>query len=400
VELFRRRGWLVAATSHLTTVLFASLMMATLYLLILAATYTVLDRSSPHLLGPAAESPLRWALWVAVANALAEGVLLFLGAIPQIRSVAKGYRQGDFLAGKLKITGRHREQPQGLVRAAYFLRSVAVSVMATLLAFVYIGNFALDRSTARIAVISVLALRAAEATGIAVDLLRSRRRREPTFNVPAEFDRQLENLLHRQYPRRAGLTPTEFSRLIEPLKDLLIEPDQPLEQPIRPGRIPFVIVSRQELIPADTAMRLVERRRKTGSSVIDPDELRRFEPIPTVEVPDGLVYLLIDIDVGWETRNLSADEALRQIEGRGRSPLTLEEGIALVTHYPDVVDDTVGFFMPGSRRGGSMLAVLSVSKDRPRLGWWQAGLQSSLLGTPSCRTRRGSAAAVDETPTL
>jgi hypothetical protein len=272
-------------------------------------------------------------------------------------------------------------------------------VVATLFALVYIGNFALDGSTVRITLISVLALLTVERAGVVLKFMRSRRRQEATFELPAEFDRQLDNLLQRGYPRCAGLTPTEFSRRIEPLKDLLIELGQPPEQPIRPGRIPFVIVIRQELVPADTAMELVERRRKTGFSVIDPDELRRFEPIPTVNVPRGLAYLLLDIDMGWETRNLSADEATKQIEARGRSPLTIEEGIAFVTHHPEALDDTVGFFLPGSRNGGNMLTGLSIRKDKPRLGWQQAKLQSPWIGTPSCRTRLGSAAAVDETPT-
>jgi hypothetical protein len=118
VELTRRRGWLVAATGVLAIMLIGSLMTAALYVLILAATYTVLDWWFPGALGPVAESPLRWALWVGVANALAVGVVAFLTAIPQIRSIAKGYRPGDFLAGKLKITGQHRGQDRGLVRAA------------------------------------------------------------------------------------------------------------------------------------------------------------------------------------------------------------------------------------------------------------------------------------------
>jgi hypothetical protein len=223
------------------------------------------------------------------------------------------------------------------------------------------------------------------------------RREDPAFDALAEFDRQLENLLTLGYPRHAGVTPIEFTRRIEPLKELLTGRDEALQQVHKLGRIPFVIVIRQELVSADRAIRLVKHRGNTGFSVIEPYELRWLEPIPTVALPDGTAYLLIDIDLGWETRNVAADEAQKQIEARGRSPLTVEEGIALVTHHPETLAINAWFSLPGSRRGESQITSIRISKDRPKLGWWAAGKPNIWLGCPSCHKRLGSTTALNVT---
>ena len=44
-------------------------------------------------------------------------------------------------------------------------------------------------------------------------------------------------------------------------------------------------------------------------------------------------------------------EALPVILGRGRTPLTIEEGIAVVTHAPQLLEKNRCFMLSGSRRG-------------------------------------------------
>ena len=148
---------------------------------------------------------------------------------------------------------------------------------------------------------------------------------------------------------------------------------------------------KRELAPPHEAIERVERRDKQGFSVIDPDDLATFTPIESVELPGALVYLMIDVDTGSDSRNVTPDAALETIASRGRSPLTVEEGIALVTHYPEAVAKNAGFSLLGSRCGDRRVAALWISQDRPKLGWCWAGNPHTWLGSASCASRIGPA---------
>jgi Family of unknown function (DUF5701) len=208
-----------------------------------------------------------------------------------------------------------------------------------------------------------------------------------TDEIVAEFDRQVENLIEKGYPGLAGLRAAAFRRRLAPLRELASR----LESQDRPpgsDRVPFVIVVGRELAPAERAIELVERRGRTAFSVLDPDELQRFVPIDGA-ASRGSTHLLIDIDTGADTRNVTPDEALTRIVARGRSPLTVEEGIALVTHYPEAVARTAGFSLPGSRCGDRRVTALWISEGRPKLGWCWAGNPHTWLGSASCADRVG-----------
>jgi hypothetical protein len=142
-----------------------------------------------------------------------------------------------------------------------------------------------------------------------------------------------------------------------------------------------------EAPPSSPGLELVERRGKTGFSVLDPDDLRRFEPIETVELPRGSAYLIVDVDTGRDTRNVTPSDALERIEARGRSPLTIEEGIALITHHPEAVAKNGGFALPGSRCGDRRVTALWISAGRPKLGWCWAGNPHTWPGSASCARR-------------
>lgn len=147
------------------------------------------------------------------------------------------------------------------------------------------------------------------------------------FDVRAEFGRQIYNLLAKGYPRVAGLTSTEFLAHIYPLLSRVTELGRETDA------IPFVIVVRSDLAARGETIGLVERRGEAATSVLDADELKLFEPIKEVTLPDGLAYLMVDIERGADTRNATPDEALEIIDASRRSPLTIDEGIALPLHY-------------------------------------------------------------------
>ncbi len=190
-----------------------------------------------------------------------------------------------------------------------------------------------------------------------------------TTHARAELDRQVGVLLERGYPA----TLTEDAA---PLQHCLGEVDGA-----------FVLVA--PLIPPAAATELVEREGATGFSVMDADDLARFAPIASVRLPAGGAYLLTDLDLGAGNRNVTPDDALVAIETAGRSPLTIDEGIALVTQRPESVARNAGFSLCGSRCGDKRVAALWISKGRPKLGWCWAGNPHTWLGSASCSRRVG-----------
>jgi Family of unknown function (DUF5701) len=154
-----------------------------------------------------------------------------------------------------------------------------------------------------------------------------------------------------------------------------------------PGRIPSVLVPAREALSAGEAIRRVEREGKGALSMLDDEELARFVPIEGVELPAGPAYRLVDVDTGHATRNVTPDDALVSIRAAGRSPLTIEEGIAVVTQHPGTIAPNDGWSLLGSRCGDRRVGALWISKGAPKLGWCWAGNPHTWLGSASCAAR-------------
>jgi hypothetical protein len=157
--------------------------------------------------------------------------------------------------------------------------------------------------------------------------------------------------------------------------------------PTTTGRIPPVRVPAREALSAGDAIRRVEREGKPAVSMLDDEELARFVPIEGLELPGGAAYRLVGVDTGHDLRNVTPDDALAAIRAAGRSPLTLEEGIAVVTAHPGTIARNDGWSLPGSRCGDRRVCALWISKGAPKLGWCWAGNPHTWLGSASCAAR-------------
>ena len=120
------------------------------------------------------------------------------------------------------------------------------------------------------------------------------------------------------------------------------------------------------------------------------EEMSSFQPVEGIQLPEGIAYLMVDIDTGSETRNVTPNEALAFIAQKNRSPLTLEEGISLVTHFPNILQKNEGFSLLGSRCGDRRVTALWISDKKPKLGWCWAGNPHTWLGSASCLSRIGA----------
>jgi hypothetical protein len=132
----------------------------------------------------------------------------------------------------------------------------------------------------------------------------------------------------------------------------------------------------------------VETIASVGFTTMDADDLARFVPIDGIEIP-ARPYVLTGVDTGRAFLNVTPDDALRAILAAGRSPLTIEEGIALLVQQPDVLRTHNAFSLLGSRCGDRRVPALWLSRGKPRLGWCWAGNPHTWLGSASCATRVG-----------
>jgi len=202
------------------------------------------------------------------------------------------------------------------------------------------------------------------------------------------FDSQLQTLIDRGYPAALDLTPSDLTARLEPLRAIAVTLDQS-EPDFEAGHIHFVIVIPG--IDATTAMSIVERRGKTGTEKLFPRQPVDFQPTPDLGIPQGFAYLLTDIDRGRDSINVSPHDALIRITRQSRFPLTIHEGIACVTQYPEFLAKNNCYTLAGSRHPGDkrVPAIWINAKGNPHLGWCWDGNPHTWLGTASCARRFG-----------
>jgi hypothetical protein len=205
-----------------------------------------------------------------------------------------------------------------------------------------------------------------------------------------EFDRQITNLLQKGYPKIADLEKQEFIKQVEPLKKTLNNITLP-EADLNKGYLPFVIVIKTEMVTSEKAMALTEKNGKKGVTILRPHTSQNFKMIDEISVPKSRAYLLLDIDRGKKNINLPPNEAMKLIKKAGRSPLTLDEGIAIVTHFPGFLIKNNCFSLLASRTGTDQRvpAIWINAKKEPNLGWCWDGNPHTWLGSASAISRIG-----------
>ena len=200
-----------------------------------------------------------------------------------------------------------------------------------------------------------------------------------------EFDRQVDALTLAGLPAHLDLSDTCFRAFLEPLRDRLPPP------PKTGGRIPFVVVV-PDLAVADV-LGAVYSVGGAGFTTMEPDDLARFRPLPELDVPTG-PYLLVDVDTGPDTLGMTPAEVLPRLVARGRSPLTIAEGLSVLATDPGVLRARNAFSLLGSRAGDKRVPALWTSARRPRLGWCYQGAPHTWLGSASCAGRLGKSRQV------
>jgi Family of unknown function (DUF5701) len=169
--------------------------------------------------------------------------------------------------------------------------------------------------------------------------------------------------------------------------------------PDEPGA---VIAVHPRLAPARVLAPLLRHRENAGFVVTDLTDLAEFEPISGVAIPDAPLYLVHDVDRGDDMRNWSPDESLPAITERGRTPLTISEGISWLLQEPKHLEANHCFMTIASRKrarrgldartpaiwiSGGTGRDGPANRGAPKVGWCWAGNRHTWLGMASASRR-------------
>jgi len=212
-------------------------------------------------------------------------------------------------------------------------------------------------------------------------------------DTEAEFIRQVNNLIDKGYPKLAGLSERMFRTKLMPLKTA-VRKVKNAKPDLEKGTLPFVLVIKSDWIPSDKMMKKVERAGKKGVVAMQPCRPDQFSAIESISIPEGQAYIIAGIDRGRKSLNVRPEDAMKTIKKARRSPLTIDEGIALVTHVPDFLMKNNCYSLLASRRKDQRVPAIWINGARaPKLGWCWDRNPHTWLGSASCKDRLGTADA-------
>lgn len=205
-----------------------------------------------------------------------------------------------------------------------------------------------------------------------------------------EFDRQVHALAASGIADVVGVSVGEMeASLLELLPRL---EDVPGRVPGAPAGADFVVVPDLSTVDLDDLPPLLRLPGSDRPGILDrnhgPEGLRDYRPLPGLDVPARGAYLLVGVERGEEFCGVRPGDAVVEIERRGRTPLTIAEGIALQLVLPALLEKNKCFMLAGSRRGDRRVPALWISDRAPKLGWCWEGNPHSWLGTASALGRR------------
>lgn len=217
---------------------------------------------------------------------------------------------------------------------------------------------------------------------------------DPGASAAAELDRQVRAYVDLGVAALHGWSADALAARVAPLRSALGSGAQPGPAADGTGRrtpaddhVPFVLVLDGATDRLNATVPAMRRAGRVGVSVIDDDELATYRPLDDVAVPDG-PYLLRGVDTGTQFCGVPPEQALRTVRERGRTPLTVAEGVALVVVRPEMLRPNRCFSLMASRAGNQRVPAVWLSERRPKLGWCWDRNPHTWLGAASAEGRR------------
>ena len=204
--------------------------------------------------------------------------------------------------------------------------------------------------------------------------------------VGTELGRQIDTLVGLGYPELAGMSELEFRRAAQALRAPL-EALEIAEPRARAEGAAFVLVVNRSLVSVServARLSIGERPGTLSRHMADVDSFRAV-----VEVPKGPVYAVLGVERGEEFLDARPSEAAPVILGRGRSMLTIEEGISFLHACPEALEKNRCFHTGASRHSDRRVPALWIAERAPHLGWCWENNHHTWLGIASCAARVG-----------
>ena len=195
-----------------------------------------------------------------------------------------------------------------------------------------------------------------------------------------EIQQQLDRIVALGYPDVADMSADAFRKLACPLLKALENSD--LGEDI-------LLVPTRELVSPESLISRTSINRMAGFTTMPPRDIASFLPQNGLEQPEGPFYLVISPHTGGSYLNREPDVARKLIDSDERLPLTLEEGLALVTQHTDWLESKNGFNLLGSQSADGRVPSIWMSQGAPRLGAVWPNSRHTWLGNAYCMDRLG-----------
>ena len=195
---------------------------------------------------------------------------------------------------------------------------------------------------------------------------------------------QMDRLVSVGVAELAGMTSDAFGELADGLDD------------------DGIVCVHPALVAPSLLAPLLHHDGKPGFVVEDMTDLDEFSPIESVHLPDRPVYLVRGVDGGDDLLDWTPNAALPEILGRGRTPLTISEGISWLLQDPGRLEANRCFMCVGSRKAtarglDARTPAIWISRgtgrdgrarrNAPKVGWCWAGNHHTWLGFGSTTGR-------------
>ncbi|PWD50019.1 hypothetical protein C8046_04345 [Serinibacter arcticus] len=209
---------------------------------------------------------------------------------------------------------------------------------------------------------------------------------EPDDDARAELERQLRAYSELGVLEVLGLEAADLAARLEPVVESMEKLPTHGAWAHDPGdSIPWILVlpgmQSNALVPA------MRRGAALGVSVVPDDELETYRPLEEVELP-AAPYVLVGIDTGSDFCGVTPEAALEAVRERGRTPLTISEGLALTILRPDMLRTNSCYSLAGSRTGTNQrVPAVWISERRAKLGWCWDRNPHTWLGLASASWR-------------
>lgn len=141
------------------------------------------------------------------------------------------------------------------------------------------------------------------------------------------FDYQLNGLLDRDYHDISGMNKDQLVKLIEPLRAKIPKfVDSSAES------FPYFIVIPDSMVSINEQLTRASNK-IPGYTFLDMEDISDSIYVGKSKTP----YLILNVNIGSFMRGFSADKGLEEILDCGRLPLSVQEGMAVFTHAPEIL---------------------------------------------------------------